>query len=171
MRCAEDICSAVFGCSAWKADDEDEDVSAVALSTVVPLVTTASDEHHSASAEIQSLRWLREVVPLLTANVGDEANTALILSVIAVLGFLPAAVQQPQFQPIRDTIWTLLAAKTKHHIPAIRANAVKSIGSSFSGVFVVSRDVLKCVLSAAEDGNVKLIACFLRIFFLSFGRL
>ena len=148
MRCAEDICSTVFGCSAWKADDEEEEASAS-----VPTASIASDARDS-DAEMQSLRWLREVVPLLLSSVGDDANTPLILSAIAVLGFLPQAVQQPQFKSIRDGVWTLLAAKSKHQVPAVRAAAVKSIGSSFSSVGMVTPVVLQCILTAAEDGNV-----------------
>ena len=148
MRCAEDLCSVVFGCSAWKADDEEEDASAV-----LPAATTAS-EQQTIDADVQSLRWLHEVVPLLLAFIGDDTNTALMLSAIAVLGFLPEAVQQPQFKSICDSIWTVLASKSKHQVPAVRANAIKSIGSSFSAVGTVNQDVLQCILAAAEDGNV-----------------
>ena len=148
MRCAEDLCSVVFGCSAWKADDEEEDASAV-----LPAPTTAS-EQQTIDADVQSLRWLHEVVPLLLAFIGDDTNTALMLSAIAVLGFLPEAVQQPQFKSISDSIWTLLASKSRHQVPAVRANAIKSIGSSFSAVGTVNQDVLQCILAAAEDGNV-----------------
>jgi hypothetical protein len=152
MRCAEDLCSVVFGCSAWKADDEEEDTAAI-----VPVASTAS-EQQDLDAEVQSLRWLRDVVPLLLTIIGDDTNTALMLSAIAVLGFLPQSVQQLQFKPIRDNIWTLLAAKSKHQVPAVRANAIKSIGSSFSAVGMVTREVLQCILAAAEDGNVALHA-------------
>ena len=160
MRCAEDVCSTVFGCSAWKADDDDEDAS-----TAVPSASKASDQRDS-DAEVQSLRWLREVVPLLLSSVGDDANTTLILSAIAVPGFLPDAIQQPQFKTIRDSIWSLLADKSKHQVPAVRAAAVKSIGSSFSAVGIVSSVVLQCILTAAEDGNVMSfrIACHLQQF-------
>jgi hypothetical protein len=150
MRCAEDLCSVVFGCSAWKADDEEEDATAT-----VPAASTAS-EQQGIDAEVQSLRWLRDVVPLLLTFISDDTNTALMLSAIAVLGFLPDAVQMPQFKDIRANIWTLLAAKSKHQVPAIRANAIKSIGSSFSAVGMVTQDVLQCILAAADDGNVAL---------------
>jgi hypothetical protein len=150
MRCAEDLCSVVFGCSAWKADEEEEDTSAA-----LPAASTASGEQN-VDAEVQSLRWLRDVVPLLLTFIEDDSNTTLMLSAIAVLGFLPQAVQKPQFKSIRDDIWALLAAKCKHQVPAVRSNAVKSIGSSFSAVGMVTIDVLQCIVTAAEDGNVLL---------------
>ena len=140
----------VFGCSAWKAEDEEDDATAVVA------VTGSASEQQDIDAEVQSLRWLKEVVPLLLSFINDDSNTALMLSAIAVLGFLPEAVQQPQFKYIRDNIWNLLAAKSKHQVPAVRANAIKSIGSSFSAVGVVCQEVLQCILAAAEDGNVTL---------------
>ena len=154
MRCAEDLCSVVFGCSAWKADEEDDEAAAA-----VPAAGSTS-EQQDIDAEVQSMRWMRDVVPLLLACIEDDANTALMLSAIAVLGFLPQVVQQSQFKSIRDGIWTLLAAKSRHQVPAVRANAVKSIGSSFSNVGLVTPEVLQCILTAAEDGNVFRVETF-----------